>query len=285
MMPASALSTTLVILLVLIHSLASSSASVIAVNFEQPSNLSASVGDTASWNGIYNVYLHPSDSCDPTDAIVIYSRRADDGFPSYTFTEENVGVVTFAGSQCESGQIATFEIDAVAGMEPEAREGYNATVIVDTVEGYNATVIEQIDTENETVDRPEVFLSDGFVACAKAGVYPMYCSEEEAQMASPQGTAHYEGGDSWMPDLENEEVFHGDYVGDAEECACEGNAPSGDHNDQDSHDHDHDHDDGLKDEENLMKSKKDSAAAGRCPGRFVLFTYIVPAILFYCIST
>jgi len=188
-------------------------------------------------------------------------------------------VVTFAGSQCESGQIATFEIGAAAVIEPETVD------TVDTVERYNATVIEQINTENETVDKPEVFLSDGFVACTNAGSYPIYCSEKEAQMASPLGKAHYEGGGSWMPDQEEEEVFHGDYGGDAEECACEENATSGDHNDQDSHDH------GLKDqgseqkEENLMKSKEDSAAAGRCHGIFVLFTYIVPAILFYCIST
>ena len=96
--------------------------------------MTANVGDTVNFwwdpgqpavqgHGDHDVQIHPSGSCDDTDAIYIGADAA--GTP-YTFNEADVGEVTFAcdmwsGGHCASGQIVTFTISAAddSGDEPD----------------------------------------------------------------------------------------------------------------------------------------------------------------------
>ena len=85
--------------------------------------------------------------------------------------------------------------------------------------------------------------------------YPMYCTEKQAENASPEGTAHTHG-QCYMPDLVT--LYHGDYAGDAALCDCECEAEEEEEEEHDGHDHgeeeeeehdDHDgHDHGMVEE-------------------------------------
>ena len=70
-------------------------------------------------------------------------------------------------------------------------------------------------------------------ACQSSGAYPSYCTEAEAN-AVGDGTSHAHGG-VHMPN--GVSMYHGDYPGDADECACDDDAD--DHAHDDGHDHDH----------------------------------------------
>lgn len=89
-------------------------------------------------------------------------------------------------------------------------------------------------------------------ACQSEGSYPLYCTEEESNGVSPDGSSHAMAG-HFMPD--GVTMYHGDYTGDADACDCEldesdesdesgpdSSESESDHDDHDDHDHD-DHDD------------------------------------------
>jgi uncharacterized protein (DUF305 family) len=56
------------------------------------------------------------------------------------------------------------------------------------------------------------------VPCQSEKTYPNYCTESEANHASPTETSHQHAGVLWMP--EDVEQYHGNYNGDAPECTC-----------------------------------------------------------------
>ena len=65
--------------------------------------------------------------------------------------------------------------------------------------------------------------------------YPMYCTEKQAENASPEGTAHTHG-QCYMPDLVT--LYHGDYAGDAALCDCECESEAKEEEEEhDGHDH------------------------------------------------
>merc|ERR1711957_821311 len=72
--------------------------------------LSVSVGDslTFTWSsGYHNVLIHPTGTCEETDAKEVAGASAAPGAVTYDFTEEDVGTVTFAcdiSEHCENGQ-------------------------------------------------------------------------------------------------------------------------------------------------------------------------------------
>jgi len=73
----------------------------------------AKVGDTVvfSWPGVtdHNVFIHPTKTCETTDRILVSQFSP----APYTFTEEDVGVVTFScdvGNHCVSGQLIAFTV-------------------------------------------------------------------------------------------------------------------------------------------------------------------------------
>jgi plastocyanin len=71
----------------------------------------ANVGDTIvfKWGNDHNVFIHPTGTCDSTGSIEVGSETGT----TYTFTEDDVGDVTFAcdvSFHCENGQILTFTV-------------------------------------------------------------------------------------------------------------------------------------------------------------------------------
>ena len=98
-------------------------------------NKNANVGDIVNFqwqNYNHNVFKHPSDDCDQTDAIEI-ARSSSFGFVSYIFQAEDVGQVTFAcdyGSHCAYGQVVTIQVRG-AGADPDT--------CVDIAEPFQAT--------------------------------------------------------------------------------------------------------------------------------------------------
>mmetsp|Transcript_4449 Transcript_4449/g.5115 ORF Transcript_4449/g.5115 Transcript_4449/m.5115 type:complete len:750 (-) Transcript_4449:622-2871(-) len=75
--------------------------------------ISATVGDTVQfqWSGYHNVYIHPSGDCLQDNAILVGSQS--DTSARYTFTEDDVGKVSFAcniGNHCENGQFVTIRV-------------------------------------------------------------------------------------------------------------------------------------------------------------------------------
>ena len=78
--------------------------------------IKAHVGDTMKfqWSQDYhNIYIHPSGDCSEDGAILDGSSRID-GDESCTFTEDDIGKVSFAcdvGSHCENGQFVTIIVE------------------------------------------------------------------------------------------------------------------------------------------------------------------------------
>ena len=98
-------------------------------------NKNANVGDIVNfqWQHYnHNVFKHPSDDCDQTDAIEI-AGSSSFGFVSYIFQAEDVGQVTFAcdyGSHCAYGQLVTIQV---------GRSGTDPDTCVDIAEPFQAT--------------------------------------------------------------------------------------------------------------------------------------------------
>merc|ERR1712157_192352 len=69
-------------------------------------DMEATVGDkvTFNWNFVHDVYIHPSGTCDNAEAIEVGTASG----ASYTFTEDDVGEITFVCNipgHCFAGQI------------------------------------------------------------------------------------------------------------------------------------------------------------------------------------
>ena len=85
--------------------------------------IKANVGDTVKfqWSQDYhNIYIHPSGDCSEDGAILDRSSRID-GDESCTFTEDDIGKVSFAcdvGSHCENGQFVTITVKGVGDGSP-----------------------------------------------------------------------------------------------------------------------------------------------------------------------
>jgi len=165
----------------------------------------ADMSVTFEWTGGHNVELMASEeaynNCDFTGAAAL-------GSSSGVQVIGNDGEVHYygcsVGSHCASGQKV-------------------------------AITWEHADHDHDTDPTDEgADLSD---ACQHEGGYPLYCTEAEANLVSPDGSSHSMG-DHHMPD--GVTMFHGDYTGDADECACEESDDG--HAGHDDHDHDHDHD-------------------------------------------
>ena len=102
-------------------------------------------------------------------------------------------------------------------------------------------------------------------ACSEDGGYPYFCTEDEANAASPDGTSHEHHG-YWMP--LGVTMYHGDFDGVAPACECEGahhgGAADGDHDESEEAHDDHDgHDHGEE-------AESDAAAAARLLGAAAL---------------
>jgi len=123
------IASSLLLALMILSSLVLSTSKDISVDWIIPSGdslpgLSAVVGDTVTftWQGMHNVLIHPSGTCDEMNAVPVGSVYDGEAGSQYTFVEEdaNIGKVTFAcdvGDHCESGQIITFIVAAMEDAE------------------------------------------------------------------------------------------------------------------------------------------------------------------------
>jgi len=79
------------------------------------------VGDTLifSWAGFHNVYIHPTDTCNTTGAVLVGKTSGT----SYTFTESDDGeTITFScdvGLHCDSGQIVKYYVSSNGDKDHE----------------------------------------------------------------------------------------------------------------------------------------------------------------------
>ena len=170
--------------------------------FEPVHFADADMSVTFEWTGEHNVELMASEeaynNCDFTGAAAI-------GSLSGVQVTGNDGEVHYygcsVGSHCASGQKV-------------------------------AITWEHADHDDHDTDPTdeEADLSD---ACQHENSHPLYCTEAEANLVSPDGSSHSKG-DHYMPD--GVTFFHGDYTGDADECACEESDDG--HAGHDDHDHD-----------------------------------------------
>lgn len=102
----------------------------------------ASVGDTFTFvfnTGSHNVYIHPSEDCDPTGSYLVGTMG--DGATQYTFRDRDVGRRVFAdqiGNNCSKGGLLLVVFVSPAVGEP-------VTSANDDVMSIDATVESQVD--------------------------------------------------------------------------------------------------------------------------------------------
>eukprot|EP00980_Cylindrotheca_fusiformis_P003073 scaffold713_cov131-Cylindrotheca_fusiformis.AAC.31 len=79
-------------------------------------------GDTVTftYGANHNVYIHPTENCSETGAILVGAQGA--GSASYTFNVSEVNTTVFFAcdfaQHCESGQFVRFTVEAAASIEP-----------------------------------------------------------------------------------------------------------------------------------------------------------------------
>lgn len=97
--------------------------------------IKANVGDTVQfiWSNYHNVFMHPSRDCTDIGAIEV-GASAVDGEGSYTFTENDIGYVSFAcdiSSHCEIGQFVTINVQGQGGSPTLAPCNQAKEIIID----------------------------------------------------------------------------------------------------------------------------------------------------------
>jgi len=106
------------LLLVGLHAAAAAETTPLTWTVQTYDDATAKVGDTVTFDFSgtdHNVFIHPSGSCDETDAIEVGTS----GPVSYTFVEADAGKDMFfacdVGGHCEAGQIVKFTVAAADG--------------------------------------------------------------------------------------------------------------------------------------------------------------------------
>ena len=82
--------------------------------------MTVNVGDTVvfNWNGVHNVYIHPTGNCTDTGRVLVGTVSG----ASYSFTQADVGEMEFVcnvGTHCENGMRVTFSVQSVGSEQQE----------------------------------------------------------------------------------------------------------------------------------------------------------------------